>query len=66
MLICRDLTKIKENLRLQEEMKAINLMMTCCGHELLTPLKCVDQLVLKIKDCSEISSENKRILNVIE
>lgn len=41
MLICRDITQVIDNLRLQEEVKATNLMSSYVAHEMLTPLKCI-------------------------
>jgi hypothetical protein len=48
MIVGHDLTKMKENISLQEENKAVNLMSGYMSHEMLTPLKCVKQLATKI------------------
>jgi len=42
MLICRDITQIQENLRLNEENRVINKMASYISHEMLTPLKCIN------------------------
>jgi hypothetical protein len=49
MLICRDLTQVTDNVRLQEELKATNQMNSYVAHEMLTPLKCIEQLTAKVE-----------------
>lgn len=65
MLICRDLTQIKQNLRLHEEIKVLNLVQSCCAHEMLTPLRCIDQLTTKMRDSDETLKQDKHTLKVI-
>jgi hypothetical protein len=48
MIVGRDLTKVQDNIRLQEENNAINLMSGYMQHEMITPLKCVNQLATKV------------------
>jgi hypothetical protein len=56
MLICRDITQVSENLRLQEEIKAQNQMNSYVAHEMLTPLKCIEQLATKVESSKDTSS----------
>jgi hypothetical protein len=55
MLICRDITQVSENLRLQEELKALNLMSSYLAHEMLTPLKCIAELAALVESSEDLS-----------
>lgn len=63
MLICHDISQIKENLRLQELNKATNLMASYMSHEMITPLQCVSQLADKVSQ--DVDLENKYYLRTI-
>ena len=65
MLICRDITQVSENMRLQEELKAQNQMNSFVAHEMLTPLKCIEQLATKVESSKDTSSQDKHYLKVI-
>jgi hypothetical protein len=49
---------VKDNIRLQEEINASNLMAGYISHEMITPLQCSAQLVDRILDSKKIDSEN--------
>jgi signal transduction histidine kinase len=40
-------------------------MMSCLAHEMLTPLKCIDQLAQRIKNSRETSNQNRHIIDVM-
>jgi hypothetical protein len=65
MLICRDLTQVTDNVRLQEELKATNQMNSYVAHEMLTPLKCIEQLTAKVESSHDTTAENKRHLKIV-
>lgn len=57
MLICRDISKIKENSKLQGQNKMLSLMSSSISHEMLTPIKCIIKIVEDIgkiapKECN--------------
>jgi len=46
----RDISNIAENLRLQADNKLLNLVSSSVNHKVLTPLKCMLQIIKKVKD----------------
>jgi len=58
MVIGTDITKVQDNIRLQEEYNAINLMSSFISHEMITPLRCMSQLTQKISLESKLSPQN--------
>jgi hypothetical protein len=49
ILVLHDITQVGQNLRLKEQVEAANLTSSYMSHEMVTPLKCVSQLVDKVK-----------------
>jgi hypothetical protein len=46
LMTCYEISKLKENLRLQQEVKNAHLMSSFLSHEMLSPLKSINLLVL--------------------
>jgi len=49
VLTCRDISSIAENAKLASVNKMLHLMSSAVSHEMVTPLKCVIQVVQKMK-----------------
>jgi hypothetical protein len=64
-LVFHDITQVGQNLRLKEQVEAANLTSSYMSHEMVTPLKCVSQLVDKVKTSKNIEPSNLRFLDVI-
>jgi signal transduction histidine kinase len=60
-----DITQVKDNLRLQEEINVSNQMAGYMNHEMITPLQCVAQLVDRTLDSGRIDFEIEGYLNII-
>ena len=58
MVIGTDITKVKENIHLQEEYNAIKLMSSFISHEMITPLRWMSQLTEKICVESDLNAQN--------
>jgi light-regulated signal transduction histidine kinase (bacteriophytochrome) len=65
MLIFRDIQELKDNLRLQQEIKHVNLMSSFMSHEMLSPLKCINELILKIQSNLGDKAKKNHYCNVI-
>ena len=60
VLTMRDITIFKNNAKLSEKNKVLNLMSSSVSHEMLTPLKCIVSIVdlLRRKKYSDVSITN--------
>jgi hypothetical protein len=56
MVTGTDITKVQDNIRLQEEYNAIKLMSSFISHEMITPLRCMSQLTENISVESRLST----------
>ena len=65
LLFCRDITQMKENLRLHEENRVINLMTSYVSHEMLTPLKCMHHLTITMTNNEKTEPDDKHYLRII-
>lgn len=45
VLTCRDISKISENANLKAENKMLGLMSSSVSHEMITPIKCIIQMI---------------------
>lgn len=49
MLTCRDVSQIAENAKLSADNKILSFMSSSVSHEMITPLKCIIQMVLQMQ-----------------
>lgn len=49
MLTCRDISKIRENAKLSADNKMLTLISSSVNHEMMTPIKCIIQMVISLQ-----------------
>ena len=50
MLTCRDITQIKQNVKLSSDNKMLSLMSSAVSHEMITPIKCMISMTEELKN----------------
>jgi hypothetical protein len=65
-MTCRDISTLEENLRLQQEVKQINLMQQFLSHEMLSPLKCVNMLIQDMIQNERVADKTLSVWSMIK
>ena len=64
VLLCRDVSKLKQNAKLSAENKMLTLYTSTMSHELLTPLRCIKQVATDAAhNAPEVKSDLSLIVN---
>jgi signal transduction histidine kinase len=64
VLLCRDISKLKQNAKLSAENKMLTLYSSTMSHELLTPLRCIKQVATAAAhNAPEVKSDLSLIVN---
>ena len=50
VLTCRDITQIKQNVKLSSDNKMLSLMSSAVSHEMITPIKCMISMTGELKN----------------
>jgi hypothetical protein len=60
-----NITDLVEKMKLQEEINSANLMSSYMSHEMITPLKCLGELAIKVENSFSNSIANTHYIQVI-
>jgi hypothetical protein len=66
MIVAHNISDLIENLRLQEDIKNANLMQSYVSHEMITPLKCLNELTSKVEQNLANGQMNNNYFRVID
>lgn len=62
---CKDISNIAENIKLHADLKTLNMVSSSVNHEMITPIKCVLQIIKKVQTrCTH--SKTLKALQMVE